>query len=151
MLDSIRSRAIDFFRTASDGEKQLLGLKLGDNARGYVKHSDPDKGSHEALDFYRPVEDCHEPFGIGQGINQWPTKPDDFRLVVEAYTDQMEDLGKAVIGALALALGVDTNLFLSRVDKPFWQLRMVCYRAMTWRCPRKPALESTEVCTAAGA
>ncbi|KAK5685394.1 hypothetical protein LTS10_003472 [Elasticomyces elasticus] len=140
MLDSVRSRAIDFFRTASDGEKQSLALKPGDNARGYVKHADPDKGSHEALDFYRPVEKSSESFAIGQGVNQWPSRPADFRSVAEAYTDQMEGLGKAVIEALALALGVDSKLFLSRVDKPFWQLRMVCYPGQTSVMPTKAGI-----------
>ncbi|KAK4902351.1 hypothetical protein LTR27_001255 [Elasticomyces elasticus] len=153
MLDSIRSRAIDFFRTASDGDKQLLGLKPGDNARGYVKHTDPDKGSHEALDFYRPVEKSNESFAIGQGVNQWPSRPADFRSVVEAYTDQMESLGKAVIEALALALGVDSKLFLSRVEKPFWQLRMVCYPGQTSVVPAKTGIgeHTGEMCKAAGA
>ena len=39
----------------------------------------------------------------------------------------METLGKSVIEALALALGIDTRLLVSRIDKAFWQLRMICY------------------------
>ncbi len=85
----------------------------------------------KALDSYRPVEATDSPCGIGQGVNQWPAKPDTFRSAVESYVDRMERLGRAVIEALALALGVDAGLFVSRVDKSFWQLRMICYGRQT--------------------
>jgi len=51
--------------------------------------------------------------------------------VVETYVERMENLGRAVIEALALALGVDAKLFVSRVDEAFWQLRMIYYDRQT--------------------
>ncbi|TKA80917.1 hypothetical protein B0A55_01659 [Friedmanniomyces simplex] len=140
LLDGVRKNAIDFFRTASEDEKQRLALKPGDQARGYSKHVDPEKGSHEALDFYRPVAESSAPCTIGQGANQWPTKPEDFRPIAEAYVDRMEGLGKAVIEALALALGVDTSLLVSRIDKAFWQLRMICYGGQKSQVPAKAGI-----------
>ncbi|KAK1807576.1 hypothetical protein LTR12_018079 [Friedmanniomyces endolithicus] len=131
LLDNIRQHAIDFFKTSSEEDKQRLALRSDDKARGYSRHVDPQKGSHEALDSYRPVEATDSPCGIGQGVNQWPAKPDTFRSAVESYVDRMERLGRAVIEALALALGVDAGLFVSRVDKSFWQLRMICYGRQT--------------------
>ncbi|TKA43992.1 hypothetical protein B0A54_04756 [Friedmanniomyces endolithicus] len=131
LLDNIRQHAIDFFKTASEEDKQCLALRSDDKARGYSKHVDAEKGSHEALDFYRPVEATDSPCGIGQGVNQWPAKPDTFRSAVESYVDRMERLGRAVIEALALALGVDAKFFVSRVDKAFWQLRMIYYGGQT--------------------
>ncbi|KAK0968850.1 hypothetical protein LTR91_016576 [Friedmanniomyces endolithicus] len=131
LLDNIRQDAIDFFKTTSEEDKQRLALKSDDKARGYSKHVDAEKGSHEALDFYRPVAPTESRCGIGQGVNQWPAKPDTFRSAVETYVDRMERLGRAVIEALALALGVDVKLFVSRVDKAFWQLRTICYGGQT--------------------
>ncbi|TKA25037.1 hypothetical protein B0A54_17455 [Friedmanniomyces endolithicus] len=131
LLDNVRQHAIDFFETTSEEDKKRLALKSDDKARGYSKHSDAEKGSHEALDFYRPVEATGSPCGVGQGVNQWPTQPEDFRSVVETYVERMENLGRAVIEALALALGVDAKLFVSRVDEAFWQLRMIYYDRQT--------------------
>jgi isopenicillin N synthase-like dioxygenase len=63
----------------------------------------------------------------GQGSNHWPDKPTALREVAEAYIAAMEDLGKSVIAAIALALGVDPSLLSSRIDKAFWQLRFIYY------------------------
>ncbi|KAK0284693.1 hypothetical protein LTR91_011080 [Friedmanniomyces endolithicus] len=131
LLDNVRQHAIDFFETTSEDDKQRLALRSDDKARGYSRHVDAEKGSHEALDFYRPVEATGSPCGVGQGVNQWPTQPEDFRSVVETYVERMENLGRAVIEALALALGVDAKLFVSRVDEAFWQLRMIYYDRQT--------------------
>ena len=39
----------------------------------------------------------------------------------------MERLGNSVVEAIALALDVDASLFLSRIDKAFWNLRVLGY------------------------
>ena len=41
----------------------------------------------------------------------------------------MEQLGRAVIEAIAMALHVDAKLLSSRIDKAFWQLRIIRYDA----------------------
>ncbi|KAK1085773.1 hypothetical protein LTR48_004230 [Friedmanniomyces endolithicus] len=52
----------------------------------------------------------------------------------------MQGLGRAVIEALALALGVDAKLSVSRVDKAFWQLRMIYYDGHDSRFPAKAGI-----------
>lgn len=51
LLDDIRKLALDFFRNASAEEKQRIAIKPpaegGDNARGYMKVTDAERGSHE--------------------------------------------------------------------------------------------------------
>jgi isopenicillin N synthase-like dioxygenase len=49
------------------------------------------------------------------------------RSVAEAYISHMENLGKAVIAAIAMALEIDATLLSSRIDRAFWQLRLIFY------------------------
>ncbi len=77
---------------------------------------------------FRPVDTSQgPPYEIGMGENQWPSTPPDFREVSETYIDEMETLGTAVISAIAMALNIEENLFLSRIDKAFWNLRILGY------------------------
>jgi isopenicillin N synthase-like dioxygenase len=43
----------------------------------------------------------------------------------------MENLGRNVIAAIALALDIDATLLSSRIDKAFWQLRFINYAGAT--------------------
>jgi isopenicillin N synthase-like dioxygenase len=94
----------------------------------------------KAIDFFRPVNQSKPPYATGQGINQWPTKPVHFREVAEAYIDHMESLGRKVIEAIALGLGVDAGLLLDRVDKAFWNLRVLGYEGRQERTPAKAGI-----------
>ncbi|KAK5121335.1 hypothetical protein LTR85_005501 [Meristemomyces frigidus] len=139
LLDGIRNIARTFFQTATAEEKQSIALKRsdegGDNARGYRKVV-AEKGSHEAVDFYRSVVPSTRPYKTGMGPNQWPKSPANFRPVAEAYIDRMQSLGLSVIEALALGLGVESQTLLSRVDEAFWSLSVLGYEG---RDPQTPA------------
>jgi hypothetical protein len=61
------------------------------------------------------------------GPNKWPSVPADFRTVSESYIEQVESLGNSVMKAIAMGLDVDEELFLKRIDKAFWNLRILGY------------------------
>ncbi|EFX05092.1 oxoglutarate 3-dioxygenase [Grosmannia clavigera kw1407] len=131
--------ARDFFETATPVDKDRIALRKrsegGDNARGWLRIENAEKGSHEAVDFYRPVADGEGVMAVGgktvydtgMGKNQWPSQPSDFKSVADEYIGQLEPLGVAVIRALALGLGVDEAIFVERIDRAFWNLRILAY------------------------
>jgi isopenicillin N synthase-like dioxygenase len=143
----------DFFETATPTEKARLAMRGkhegGDHARGWLKVVSPESGTHEvsnlsshvnpkeyythahstaqALDIFRPVETKEPPYETGRGPNHWPETPTQFRPVAEAYIEHLEGLGKKVMQAIAMALAVDERIFLDRIDKAFWNLRILGY------------------------
>ncbi|KAI1611909.1 oxoglutarate 3-dioxygenase [Exophiala viscosa] len=131
MIDNART----FFDTASDEEKDAIKIKpagdgLGDLSRGFQRVDGGAKGSHEAVDIFRPVDNsAGPPYEIGLGENQWPTVPKNFREVSERYVDGLLTLATQLMRVIAIGLGVDEQLFLSRIDKSFWNLRILGYKA----------------------
>ncbi|KKY16292.1 putativeoxoglutarate 3-dioxygenase [Phaeomoniella chlamydospora] len=151
MLDTTRA----FFETATEDEKESIKTKkagdgIGDDARGFQRVNGGSKGSHEVrfidtvtdmtvpspnkslimlqcIDFYRPVENQGPPYTTGMGVNQWPKSPAILKPVAEVYIDHTVKLGVAITKAMALGLGVDERIFTSRVDKAFWNLRLLAY------------------------
>jgi len=79
---------------------------------------------------FRPV-DCNigPPFEVGYGPNKWPSTPKDFRETSEVYIESVTSLGTNVIKAIALGLGIDEGFFTNRIDKCFWNLRIIGYEA----------------------
>ncbi|EOO03838.1 putative clavaminate synthase-like protein [Phaeoacremonium minimum UCRPA7] len=69
------------------------------------------------------------------GMNQWPSKPDGFRSTSDEYVDRLESLGKSVMQAMALAMEVDESIFLDRIDKAFWNLRILGYEGRKSKTP----------------
>ena len=45
----------------------------------------------------------------------------------EIYSNCVVKLGQSVMSAIALALDVDVKVFADRIDKAFWNLRVVAY------------------------
>ncbi|KAI9729230.1 MAG: hypothetical protein M1834_007022 [Cirrosporium novae-zelandiae] len=130
--DAMLKNATTFFEKASPEAKDEILIKpagdgIGDDARGFQRIDGGVKGAHEAVDFYRPVENYGPPYETGMGVNQWPTTPTNFRSISEMYTDKMLSLGTAVVRAMALALGVDESALTSRIDQSFWNLRIIAY------------------------
>jgi isopenicillin N synthase-like dioxygenase len=50
--------------------------------------------------------------------------------VFEKYTSAVLSFAMEVVRAIAVGLGVDEKVLLSRVDKSFWNLRIIGYEAM---------------------
>lgn len=61
------------------------------------------------------------------GPNQWPSTPPEFRSVAETYIEHVENLGNQVMKAIAIGLDVDESIFLNRINKAFWNLRILGY------------------------
>ncbi|KAF2653197.1 oxoglutarate 3-dioxygenase [Lophiostoma macrostomum CBS 122681] len=139
LIASMLANARDFFETSTQDEKDAIAIKNisdgGDNARGWLRVDNPEKGSHEAVDFYRPVDKHDKSHTTGLGENKWPMTPANLRAVSETYIEQLEHLGREVMRAMALALGIDVSLFLDRVDKAFWNLRILGYEGRKSRSP----------------
>jgi isopenicillin N synthase-like dioxygenase len=72
----------------------------------------------QALDFLRELETEGPPYTKGLGRNQWPKTPASLRSTAEEY---------AIMKAFALVLDVPEEIFTSRVDQSFWQLRLAAY------------------------
>jgi len=74
LIDGVRQHAIDFFRTTSDEDKQQLAIKSDDKARGYSKHADADKGSHEVFQLGIALTRCMLSYLSAQGPRLLPTR-----------------------------------------------------------------------------
>lgn len=81
----------------------------------------------QAVDFYRTVGTDGPPYTIGMGENQWPSIPSALRPDAEVYINKLLSLGESVMRAMAIGLEVDEDIFLSRIDKSFWNLRILGY------------------------
>ncbi|KAH8881497.1 oxoglutarate 3-dioxygenase [Thozetella sp. PMI_491] len=131
LIAAILGKAREFFDSSSMEERKEISLKTldngGDNARGWLEVFSPQKGSHQAVDVYRPVGLKEPPYTTGQGPNQWPKTPSDFKATAETYIDHLVALGNQVMKAFAIGLDVDEEVFLSRVNQSFWNLRIVGY------------------------
>ena len=79
---------------------------------------------------FRPVDNSEgPPYQVGFGENQWPQTPKTFRNTAEQYIDSLFLLATEIVRAIAMALEVDETVLLSRVDKSFWNLRIIGYEA----------------------
>lgn len=61
------------------------------------------------------------------GPNKWPSTPANLKGLSETYIEKVTTLGNSVMKAFAMGLGVDAEIFLSRIDKAFWNLRILGY------------------------
>lgn len=132
LMDGMLSNARSFFENTTIDERKEMALKdagegNGDGARGWQRVEGGAKGAHEAVDFFRPVDTSGPPYEVGLGENIWPTTPADFRSVSERYIDSVVSLGISVTRAIAMALEVPEDIFTTRIDKAFWNLRILAY------------------------
>ncbi|KAF8495495.1 Clavaminate synthase-like protein [Russula emetica] len=108
--------AREFFGLPQE-EKDKMSLNNQDCARGYQRlRENVTSGladNHEAIDFYRPVENPDKGKPLW-GENQWPSVP-EFREKYEAWINKMKTLGLIVMHAMAMGLGI------------FWVLRIIGY------------------------
>jgi isopenicillin N synthase-like dioxygenase len=132
-LLTILSLANSFFALSTPEKESLrlkpAGVEDGDGARGYQTIGENvtqgKRDWHEGLDLYRPVSVAEEPYAPIMGINKWP--PGDFKRVYEGYIEKLLVLGKAVMRAIAVGLGVSEDYFQGMVDESFWVMRAIGY------------------------
>jgi isopenicillin N synthase-like dioxygenase len=127
-LARLLSLSKEFFSLPTEEKSKILRKSPpeGDGARGYQRLTENvTKGKHdfhEAIDFYRPVEE--KPGELLMGRNMYPEKPEGFAAELEKYWAEMEGLGQAMMRAMAWALGYedDEEILLRETDKAFWGL-----------------------------
>jgi isopenicillin N synthase-like dioxygenase len=63
--------------------------------------------------------------------NIWPAQPSDFKATMLSYYDAMQGVASQVLGAMALALGVDASYFAEKFDRQASVTRIIRYPAVT--------------------
>ncbi|CDO71441.1 hypothetical protein BN946_scf184909.g35 [Trametes cinnabarina] len=123
--------AREFFALPQD-EKDRISIAHEDSARGYQRLEENvtngKADNHEAIDFYRPVENPDKRRPIW-GENQWPTIQ-GFREKYETWIEKMKNLGMIVMEAMATGLGLtpeEWHELRSKVDDSFWVMRVIGY------------------------
>jgi isopenicillin N synthase-like dioxygenase len=140
----VLSLARQFFLSTPQEKKTAIARRDpgagGDGARGYQRLGENvTQGAsdyHEAVDFYRPVEDEElfdgadpvKGYKLLRGPNLWP-EIEGFREAFEDFWRRLIALGDAVMRAMAWALGYEEDEeVISRVtDKAFWVARVIGY------------------------
>ncbi|XP_021714361.1 probable 2-oxoglutarate-dependent dioxygenase At3g50210 isoform X1 [Chenopodium quinoa] len=133
LLKEVREVTHKFFELPLE-EKLKIKLSAATGYRGYQEVGDnitkgvPDV--HEAIDLYRELE--HGMYGdMGKpmiGPNLWPSKPQNFKVVMEHYTDLCTELSRKIIQGISLALGGSVNELEGRIaGNPFWVMRLIGY------------------------
>ena len=133
LFDDLLVASKRFFAQSLD-EKMQVYIGRSRNHRGYVPEGEEvfaggtiDK--KEAFDLCRDLPADDPDFLAGNpllGPNQWPDLP-GFAAQVGAYYDATFELGRALMGGFALALGEPAELFDPLLTKPPSQLRLIHY------------------------
>ncbi|MCQ0987466.1 isopenicillin N synthase family dioxygenase [Jiella marina] len=132
-----------FFALPADRKMEIYIGKSA-NHRGYVPEGEEvmvggKRDKKEALDLGREVS-ADDPSVVAKtpmvGPNQWPDLP-GFREAVQAYYDEVFDLGRHLLRGFALALGLEETFFDRFVTNPPSQLRLIHY-------PFDPAAEDSQ-------
>lgn len=132
MLDQARI----FFNELSPEARQDISVARSSSYRGYqsvgVNVTGGKLDGHEALDLYSESTkaDRPNPTGLANfGFNQWPdvNQLPEFRSTTERYVEEMNKLGKLLMSAASLGLGLDPSFFDPYFDDAFWSMRMIRY------------------------
>jgi isopenicillin N synthase-like dioxygenase len=133
MLDQVYARSAAFFALPLE-QKSALTISNSMNNRGYAGMES------ESLDPSK-LSDAKEAFNIGRdpapgevadpampsvGRNQWPELP-GFRETMLAYYEALRRLSERIHAAFALDLGLPTDYFVDKVDRPLATLRLLRY------------------------
>ncbi|KAJ3526073.1 hypothetical protein NM688_g8305 [Phlebia brevispora] len=130
--EELTKLARQFFELPQE-EKEKISLQHQDYARGYQRLKENvtngKADNHEAIDFYRPVENPDKTKPLW-GENQWPTAIPGFREKYERWIEKMKKLGVIVMEAMAVGLGCtpeEWEDFKSKIDDSFWVMRIIGY------------------------
>ncbi|KAF2276707.1 Clavaminate synthase-like protein [Westerdykella ornata] len=154
-LNRIISLARQFFSLPLSENNKIKrhhagGPEGGDGARGYQGMGENvtlgRRDMHEAVDWYREWDHAPREEGSGgkgtykmlQGPNLWPEEPAELKEVYEAYVEELQGVGMAVVRAMGVALGLgevgkgavegeDEEVFVRATERSFWVMRMIGY------------------------
>ncbi len=145
LIARTRQAAADFFALPVPEKRSILrpGNRVG---RGYYPFAD------RSLAYTLGVEtppDLQEAYAMGPpdipdddyyrgevaayffAENRYPARPESFRETVDAYFRTLLGLGDRLMGAMALALGLDEGFFADKIDRPACVMRLIRYPAQT--------------------
>jgi isopenicillin N synthase-like dioxygenase len=63
--------------------------------------------------------------------NMWPARPADFKDIMLSYYDAMQGVASQVLGAMAMALGINDGYFAEKFDRQASVTRIIRYPAVT--------------------
>jgi isopenicillin N synthase-like dioxygenase len=110
-----------FFALPEDEKRRYAG-----GLRGYTPF-----GQEHAKD--RSVPDLKEFWQIGyetddpEARNVWPDRPEDFEPVFRDLFDTLESVGRTLLSAIALGLGLDEDFFDGKIEGGTSLLRLIHY------------------------
>ena len=135
LRDQLMSTAQDFFDLDSD-EKSKVAMSQGGRAwRGWFPPGDeltsgrPDAKEGIYFGVEIPADDERVLNGrMLHGPNLWPERPAGLRPIVEAWMVEMERVARAVLGAVAVGIGLDRRWFDTNIAvDPIMLFRMFHY------------------------
>lgn len=157
-LEEVISLARQFFSLPLEQKNKIKrhdagGPQGGDGARGYQGMGENvtkgKKDMHEAIDLYREWDHVPKDEGKGgpntrrtlQGTNLWPDEPKELKPVYQAYIEQLQNVGTALVRAMGQALKLpspnpnttanpsteDSEVFVRNTAQSFWVMRLIGY------------------------
>jgi isopenicillin N synthase-like dioxygenase len=143
LINKARQRAIDFFALPEDEKMKVQrppskisrGFNwVGDRAIAYSMGEKTPPDIQEAFGFGNERPDLaakDDPVSAKMYAPKiWPQQPADFREGLVSYYDAMEGLAQRVLGAMALALGLDEDYFVDKFDRQASNCRIIRYPAV---------------------
>ncbi len=147
LIARTRQAAADFFALPA-AEKRLILRPANRVGRGYYPFADrslaytlgvetpPDLQEAYAMG---PPDVPDDPYYRGETAayffadNRYPARPEGFRETVDEYFRTLLGLGNRLMGAMALALGLDEGFFADKIDRPACAMRLIRYPAQSDR------------------
>ena len=138
LIDRVYAQAKRFF-DQSDAAKAAIAIEKSNVHRGYFKiggeNLDPAKQKadgdlKEGIKIGRDLSASHPLVQAGtplHGPNQWPPNLPGWRETMQEYYDVMERLGRQLMRAFALALGLDEKYFEHWLNTPMTTLGPLHY------------------------
>jgi isopenicillin N synthase-like dioxygenase len=143
LIAKARQRAIDFFALPEDEKMKVQrppskisrGFNwVGDRAIAYSMGEKTPPDIQEAFGFGNEAPDLAakvDPVSAKMyAPNIWPQQPGDFRDVMVSYYDEMQGLARRVLGAMAMALGLNESYFTDKFDRQASNCRIIRYPAV---------------------
>jgi len=146
-VEAVREASKRFFALP---EEQKAKLKIDKNFRGYLAFAGStivtssvatvSKPNQSESIFFMHEVDANDPKALAQkplqGPNQWPDEDllPGFRATIENYVAEMSTLGRKMVGAIALSLGLPADSLDRHFEDPTTFLRLLHY-------PTQPAEE----------
>lgn len=83
------------------------------------------------MDMFSPVDtSAGPPYEFGYRENHWPQTPATFRSVAEEYIEALLALATMLMKVIAQGINIDESVFLTRIDKAFWNSRFLLYEGV---------------------